>query len=302
MGDGGTERDRGPARRESRGERSADRGRAEARSAAAGGRSPENTARTSSPAGSRESGADSDGQPGVGETDHCRRILVRGKRAARGPGPLDPTLPRLGSPISPPAPPPHPYSQSVNIIPSVRGALDIDRSAGDKAAHGVKEREVGAGTPPCTPRGRCGERRPGSAGSGLGGSEPRTAGRGRARALLGGRGAARPTAQPCFPFPATQTALVAPRRGTRTWGMTLAALARLRYVLSVPTSLGRLGPAAVGEAFSGPDLPLSPSPFSLLSSFPAISPRRARLLGTLPASAPGLHPGTQLSLAVSLAF
>ncbi|XP_008145710.2 LOW QUALITY PROTEIN: ventral anterior homeobox 2 [Eptesicus fuscus] len=77
MGDGGTERDRGPARRESRGERSADRGRAEARSAAAGGRSPEDTARTSSPAGSRESGADSDGQPGVGETDHCRRILVR---------------------------------------------------------------------------------------------------------------------------------------------------------------------------------------------------------------------------------
>ncbi|EHH22201.1 hypothetical protein EGK_05425, partial [Macaca mulatta] len=31
----------------------------------------------SSPAGSRESGADSDGQPGPGEADHCRRILVR---------------------------------------------------------------------------------------------------------------------------------------------------------------------------------------------------------------------------------
>uniref|UniRef100_A0A8C9K7Y5 Ventral anterior homeobox 2 n=1 Tax=Panthera tigris altaica TaxID=74533 RepID=A0A8C9K7Y5_PANTA len=29
------------------------------------------------PAGSRESGADSDGQPGLGEADHCRRILVR---------------------------------------------------------------------------------------------------------------------------------------------------------------------------------------------------------------------------------
>ncbi|XP_059515475.1 ventral anterior homeobox 2 [Myotis daubentonii] len=77
MGDGGTERDRGPARRESRGGRSADRGRAEARSADAGGRSPENMARTSSPAGSRESGADSDGQPGIGDADHCRRILVR---------------------------------------------------------------------------------------------------------------------------------------------------------------------------------------------------------------------------------
>ncbi|XP_045045456.2 ventral anterior homeobox 2 [Desmodus rotundus] len=79
MGDGGAERDRGPARQESRGGRGADRRAAEDSSAGAGGHSPGEIARTSasSPAGSRESGADSDGQPGVGETDHCRRILVR---------------------------------------------------------------------------------------------------------------------------------------------------------------------------------------------------------------------------------
>ncbi|XP_016057989.1 PREDICTED: ventral anterior homeobox 2-like [Miniopterus natalensis] len=54
-------------------------GRAEDSRADARGRSPGEVARTSasSPAGSRESGADSDGQPGLGETDHCRRILVR---------------------------------------------------------------------------------------------------------------------------------------------------------------------------------------------------------------------------------
>ncbi|XP_066120872.1 ventral anterior homeobox 2 [Saccopteryx bilineata] len=79
MGDGGAERDRGPARRESRGGRRADSGRAEDSSAGAGGCSPGEAARTSasSPAGSKESGADSDGQPGAGEADHCRRILVR---------------------------------------------------------------------------------------------------------------------------------------------------------------------------------------------------------------------------------
>ncbi|KAF6107033.1 ventral anterior homeobox 2 [Phyllostomus discolor] len=79
MGDGGAERDPGPARRESRGGRGADSRAAEESRADAGGHSPGETARTSacSPAGSRESGADSDGQPGVGETDHCRRILVR---------------------------------------------------------------------------------------------------------------------------------------------------------------------------------------------------------------------------------
>ncbi|XP_036904030.1 ventral anterior homeobox 2 [Sturnira hondurensis] len=79
MGDGGAERDRGPARRESRGGRGADRRAEEESSADGGGHSPGEIARTSasSPAGSRESGADSDGQPGLGETDHCRRILVR---------------------------------------------------------------------------------------------------------------------------------------------------------------------------------------------------------------------------------
>ncbi|XP_045644357.1 ventral anterior homeobox 2 [Ursus americanus] len=79
MGDGGAERDRGPARRESRGGRGGDRGGAEDSGVDAGRRSPREIAGTSasSPAGSRESGADSDGQPGLGEADHCRRILVR---------------------------------------------------------------------------------------------------------------------------------------------------------------------------------------------------------------------------------
>ncbi|XP_033694470.1 ventral anterior homeobox 2 [Tursiops truncatus] len=79
MGDGGAECDRGTSRRESRSGRGGDRGGAEDSSADACGRSPKETAGTSasSPAGSRESGADSDGQPGLGEADHCRRILVR---------------------------------------------------------------------------------------------------------------------------------------------------------------------------------------------------------------------------------
>ncbi|KFO21102.1 ventral anterior homeobox 2 [Fukomys damarensis] len=44
-----------------------------------GGRSPREIAGTSasSPAGSRRGSADRDGQPGPGEADHCRRILVR---------------------------------------------------------------------------------------------------------------------------------------------------------------------------------------------------------------------------------
>ncbi|XP_062064831.1 ventral anterior homeobox 2 [Lepus europaeus] len=82
MGDGGAERDRGPARRAESGvggRREGDLGGAEDSRAVAGGRSPREVAGTSasSPAGSRESGADSDGQPGPGEADHCRRILVR---------------------------------------------------------------------------------------------------------------------------------------------------------------------------------------------------------------------------------
>ncbi|XP_022360134.1 ventral anterior homeobox 2 [Enhydra lutris kenyoni] len=79
MGDGGAERDRGPARRESHGGRGGDRGGAEDSGTDAGRRNPREIAGTSasSPAGSRESGADSDGHPGLGEADHCRRILVR---------------------------------------------------------------------------------------------------------------------------------------------------------------------------------------------------------------------------------
>ncbi|KAL2774037.1 ventral anterior homeobox 2 [Daubentonia madagascariensis] len=82
MGDGVAERDRGPARRAEPGGgggRGGDRGGAEDLRADGGGLSPTEVVRTlaSSPAGSRESGADSDGQPGPGEADHCRRILVR---------------------------------------------------------------------------------------------------------------------------------------------------------------------------------------------------------------------------------
>ncbi|XP_073907108.1 ventral anterior homeobox 2 [Castor canadensis] len=82
MGDGDAERDRRPARRAESGGgsgRNGDIGGAEDFRANAGGRSPREVAGTSasSPAGSRESGADSDGQPGPGEADHCRRILVR---------------------------------------------------------------------------------------------------------------------------------------------------------------------------------------------------------------------------------
>ncbi|XP_008823003.1 ventral anterior homeobox 2 [Nannospalax galili] len=82
MGDGGTEGDRGPARRAEPGSHCGhhrDHGVAEDLCADGGCRSPREVAGTSasSPAGFRESGADSDGQPGLGETDHCRRILVR---------------------------------------------------------------------------------------------------------------------------------------------------------------------------------------------------------------------------------
>ncbi|XP_075391413.1 ventral anterior homeobox 2 [Tenrec ecaudatus] len=77
MGDGGAERDRGPARQaESRGG-GGPRGGAEDSRSGGGGRSPREVASTSAscPAGSRESGSHSDGPPG--EADHCRRILVR---------------------------------------------------------------------------------------------------------------------------------------------------------------------------------------------------------------------------------
>lgn len=96
MGDGGAERDRGPARRESQSGRGGEGGGAEDSSADAAGRSPREIAGTSdsSPAGSRESGADSDGQPGLGEADHCRRILVRGKGRLEALAPWTP-LPSL---------------------------------------------------------------------------------------------------------------------------------------------------------------------------------------------------------------
>lgn len=148
MGDGGAERDRGPARRAESaggGGRGGDRGGAEDLRAGGGGHSPTEVAGTSasSPAGSRESGADSDGQPGPGEADHCRRILVRGKGTARGPAPLDPHPTHTGAPdllagdifqfiysfIR------HPVIHS-NIILSVYCVLDIELSEGTKQRMG----------------------------------------------------------------------------------------------------------------------------------------------------------------------
>lgn len=81
MGDGDAERDRG-------GHCGGHRGDTD-------GRGRRNFAGTSasSPAGSGESGADCAKQPGLQETDHCRRILVRGKRALPG----SPDLPNSAS-------------------------------------------------------------------------------------------------------------------------------------------------------------------------------------------------------------
>ncbi|XP_004710203.1 ventral anterior homeobox 2 [Echinops telfairi] len=79
MGDGGAERDRGPARQAEPGGGSGPRSGSEDSHSGGGAHSPREVAGTSasSPAGSRESGAHSDRPPGPGEADHCRRILVR---------------------------------------------------------------------------------------------------------------------------------------------------------------------------------------------------------------------------------
>lgn len=101
MGDGGAERDRGPKHREEPGGRSGRQGEhrgAEDLRADTGSASPREIAGTSSPAGSRESGGDSDGQPALGETDHCRRILVRGKGTAAALIAWATRLPFLGPP------------------------------------------------------------------------------------------------------------------------------------------------------------------------------------------------------------
>ncbi|XP_006862974.1 PREDICTED: ventral anterior homeobox 2 [Chrysochloris asiatica] len=78
MGDGGAERQRGPACQEESGDgggSGGNRGGSKDTHARDGDRSPGDIAGTSasSPAGSR----DNDRQPGPGETDHCRRILIR---------------------------------------------------------------------------------------------------------------------------------------------------------------------------------------------------------------------------------
>lgn len=129
----------------------------------------------------------------------------------------------------------------------------------------------------------------------------------KARAPLSGGGASSPPAQPCFSFPATKTAPVAlEREGTGTRGAgglargTLAAFASLS---PYPLPRGAWAQPALGAAFSRPGfsrLSLSPSPFALLSSFLAVSLRRARfsalssckLLWTAPEypAVPGLLP------------
>lgn len=146
MGDGGAERDRGSKRREEPGGRSGrhgDHGGTEHLRVDAGSGSPREVATTSasSPAGSRESGGDSDGQPALGETDHCRRILVRGKGTAAALVPWATILPFLGA---------SDLSQFIywffrsvvhpTNIPSAYCVRDIELNAGDKA---------GAGRSPC---------------------------------------------------------------------------------------------------------------------------------------------------------
>jgi hypothetical protein len=128
MGDGDAERDRRPARRAESGGgsgRNGDIGGAEDFRANAGGRSPREVAGTSasSPAGSRESGADSDGQPGPGEADHCRRILVRGKGTAGGSGQWAPMWPLLGPPTFLQPLPLNSYIRSFIIPPFVQKIL-----------------------------------------------------------------------------------------------------------------------------------------------------------------------------------
>lgn len=160
-------------------------------------------------------------------------------------------------------------------------ALDMDRSARDKAAYGVKEGEGGGWGSTLHSAGQVLEPRPSSAAPGRG-AEPRTAGGDRPGSAGGGELPA--YRQPRCPFPATQTAQRSQERHTDSGGDSRSACRPRRgYVLLVPASLGRPRPAAVGEAFSGPTCPSF-----LLSPFRALSPRRTRLLGTLPASAPGL--------------
>lgn len=317
MGDGGAERDRGPARRESRGGRGGDRGGAEDSGADAGRRSPREIAGTSasSPAGSRESG-DSDGQPGLGEADHCRRILVRGKRTVLGSGPPDPHP-------SPSAASTSQFTQtaghqsvihSANTILSFYCVLNTELSAGDKAANGTKEMSVSppyssqplgpAAHPRPIPAGYGGGDRDTSAGCGQPGPRPAslTAGaeksvtraprgqdeEGPASGTAGGKGrrsAQRPGRFPAacpasFPVPGDADRTGCSRERASGRGGRRAALARLGFALSARASSRRLGPAG-SRCGLPPAWPFASLPFSLALRpplfFPGFSLRRALL-------------------------
>lgn len=158
-------------------------------------------------------------------------------------------------------------------------------------------------SPPRVRRGRCGvKRHERSAGSGRGGTRVRNRGLVRkARAPLSGGGASSPPAQPCFPFPATQTAPVALERGHRDAGVARGALAAFASLSRYPLPPGAWAQPALGAAFSrpvrvSPFLP-RPSP-SFLLPWPFLSAELA-FQHSLPASPCGLRPSTQLSLAFS---
>lgn len=138
-----------------------------------------------------------------------------------------------------------------------------------------------AESPPRGPRGGCGEKRhERSAGSGQGGTSVRNRGRkrpGSAQQL----GRSPTPAQPCFPFPATQTHRAAPGRGCRDaeGGVRPARPPGLRFLgshfLAAPGRSRLSARPSPGRAFCvSPVLP-HPSPSSL--SFLAISLRRARI-------------------------
>lgn len=214
--------------------------------------------------------------------------------------------------------------------------LAIVLSAGDKAANGTKEISVSLsynsqplglaphphpcwllwqrqrwefgkrriGSPPRDPQGRCREKRhERSAGSEPGGTRVRTHGGEKAPAPLSGRGASLPPAQPCFPFPATQTTPVALGRGHRD-AVGGSRGSRLLMLSSPGTHFHPApGPSRLSMRPS-PDLAFASPPFSLAFRppffFPGhFSPPNSPSQCCLPTSASGLRPSTQLSLAFS---
>lgn len=297
MGDGGAERDRGPARRESRGGRGGDRGGAEDSGVDAGRRSPREIAGTaaSSRAGSRESGADSDGQPGLGEADHCRRILVRGKRTARGPGPPDPhpTPYAASSPSSHTQPVNHhSVIHSLNIILSVYCVLTLSGVQGTKrrtepgrspcqcltvlslsgrpltlgpsqpvtvAGAQMQARDAESRSPPRVHNGGCGEKRhERSAGSGPGRTSVRN--HGRKRPALRSAAWRVPAARPAsFPLPSdTDRSGCSRKRAPGRGGRRAPRLPAWASLFRLALPRGAWARPALGAAFPGLAFRVSP--------------------------------------------